>query len=102
MKKSEDNRRTLIEWIENAPIRSCKIIIAKDYTEIGGHYHNNKYEWFYVLSGFAQYSLNNGDYYNFEEVIYIPKGVKHTFKLTKGTVMLGAASQPFDINDEIK
>jgi len=97
----KDNRRTIIEWIRDYPIRSCKVIIANEDTEIGGHYHNNKEDIFYLLSGEGFYKLGNGKFKPMEIATLIPKKKRHTFQLKKGAVVLEASTMPFDINDEL-
>lgn len=99
--KHIDNRRTLIEWIADSPIRSCKVVIAKGDTEVGNHYHLLKDEYFYLLSGEGEYKLGDDDFKSMIDVVFVPKGLRHTFKLKEGSVLLGAASEPFDVNDEI-
>jgi mannose-6-phosphate isomerase-like protein (cupin superfamily) len=101
MLKHEDNRRTLIEWIQDAPVRSCKIVIAKEDTEIGGHHHDKKDEIFYLLSGKGEYKLDEAEFAPLNKVLYIRRGTKHSFRLSKDSVLLGAATEPFNPNDEI-
>ena len=99
----EDERRTLIEWVKDFPVRSCKVVITKSPQSIGNHYHKNKDEIFYLLKGSGEFtqdgetsSLNEGD------VVYVPAGSEHSFKLSEGAILLGAATKPFDENDEHK
>jgi mannose-6-phosphate isomerase-like protein (cupin superfamily) len=101
MKKHEDNRRVLIEWVEDSPMRSCKVVIAKGETVVGEHYHKNKDEIFYLLIGRGEYNLG-GNWFPFGDPLFIPRGTWHSFRLSDGAILLGAASEPFDINDEIK
>jgi len=97
----EDSRRKLIEWVKDYPIRSCKVIIAKDDCVVGDHYHNHKTELFYLLSGEGEYQLDiDGDWKPLTDVVFAPKGMRHIFKLRKDSVLLSAASKPFDSKDE--
>lgn len=93
----------MIEWIQNFTVKSCKVAIAKGLTEIGDHYHNNKDEIFYLLSGTGEYKLSpTFKFEPLEGVIFVPRNTWHLFKLSDGAVLLGAATEPFDPNDEIK
>lgn len=93
----------LIEWIQNFTVKSCKVAIAKGETEIGDHYHKNKDEVFYLLSGKGEYKFNqNDEFIPIEDVVFVPRNTYHLFKLSDGAILLGAATEPFDPNDEIK
>jgi mannose-6-phosphate isomerase-like protein (cupin superfamily) len=98
--KHEDDRRILIEWVRDYPVRFCKAIIIKSGTEIGDHYHKKKDEIFYLLKGSGTVTL--GDLtYSFQEdtSIFIPRKQNHSFKLKKGSILLGAATKPYDPED---
>ena len=99
--KHIDNRRTLIEWISDFPIRTCKVLIIHSDLEIGNHYHKEKEEIFYLLKGKGTLTVD-GEEKPFKEndVIHIPKNTKHTFKLKKGSILLGAGTSPFNQNDD--
>lgn len=96
----EDERRKLIEWIPDFPMRTSKVLIAKEDCELGNHYHNEKDSLFYLLQGEGEY--NTGfEWLPIEGTVFVPKGVPHTFKVKKGSIMLEAASTPYDPDDEI-
>jgi mannose-6-phosphate isomerase-like protein (cupin superfamily) len=98
--KHEDERRILIEWVRDYPVRFCKAIIIKSGTEIGDHYHKEKEEIFYLLKGMGTVALD-GATRDFKEgdCIFIPKGQNHSFKLEEGSILLGAATKPYDPKD---
>lgn len=99
----EDNRRKLIEVISDEAIRSVKIIEAKYDCIVGDHYHKNKDENFYLISGGGTVTI--GDFMSPMTVgrLYaVPRGTYHKFELRENSMMLGTASEPFDENDEIK
>ena len=100
--RHEDDRRILIEWIQDLPMKACKVVIAKGNIEVGNHYHKNKDEVYYLLSGNGEYSLDNSEFQPFEDVLFVPRDIKHTFRLKKDSVLLGACSEPFDASDEIQ
>lgn len=101
--KHEDHRRTLIEWIQDFTVRSCKIVVAHNGFEIGNHYHKEKDEIFYLFKGIGSVELD-GEKEMFKEgdIVYVPKGCRHTFNLKEGSILLGAATKPFNENDEIR
>ena len=101
----EDDRRLLIEWVEDMPMRSAKALIAKSAQAVGDHYHDKKDEVFFLLTGTARRVVISG----VEELDvhaprkwYIPRGVHHVFELEKGSILLSAASERFDPSDELK
>jgi quercetin dioxygenase-like cupin family protein len=97
----DDSRRTLIEWVKNYPMRSSKIVIAKEDCIVGDHYHNHKTEIFYLLSGEGEFCLGiDGEWKSLTDVVFVPKGVRHTFRLKGGSILLSAASRQFDSKDE--
>lgn len=100
--KHEDHRRTLIEWVNDFPIRSCKVVIPHFGFDIGDHHHLKKDEIFYLLKGYGQVKLD-GDKHYFREgdCILVKRGVRHSFNLAEGSILLGAATEPFDKDDEI-
>ena len=102
MFKHEDERRTLVEVIEDLPIRAVKVLTAKEGCVVGDHYHTKKMEWFYLVSGSGTFEIGKekGDLKT-NELYACPPQVIHTFWLTEGSVLLGLASEPFDPNDEI-
>jgi len=101
----DDNRRKLIEWIDDIPFRSAKVVIAKSDERIGHHYHNKKDEVFLLLEGKAKkVIIGDEEEYNISapKRWYVPKGTYHSFELKKGSILLGVATEPFDPEDEIE
>lgn len=102
--KHDDQRRTLIEYVQNLPIRSCKALLIKEDTTVGNHYHKFKDEVFYLLKGYGSVLLGEGEMHPLQEgdIVYAPRGVKHIFNLHKDSILLEAGSEPFDPNDDYK
>ena len=101
--RHDDERRILTEWIKDFPIRSCKVVEAKKDCIVGNHYHKNKDEIFYLLKGSGEVELDGlSEILQIGDIIYIPANQKHAFELTKGSILLGAATKPYDPNDEYK
>lgn len=101
--KHEDERRILIEWVNNIPFKSAKIVIAKNDLPLGEHYHNNKDEIFYLLKGNGSIKLDQVEsVFNEGDCIFVKRGTMHTFVLSAGSILLGVGSEPFDSNDEIQ
>jgi mannose-6-phosphate isomerase-like protein (cupin superfamily) len=98
--KHEDDRRILIEWVRDYPVRFCKAIIIKSGNEIGNHYHLEKEEIFYLLKGNGTVTLD-GHTRDFKEgdCIFIPKAQNHSFNLKRGSIILGAATKPYNPKD---
>lgn len=107
--RHEDNRRILTEWIKDIPMKRCKIIEMKTKEVLGNHYHLKSDSVFYIHKGRGKYMLKSIEPNSkkimgwlFEgDCIFVPKGVIHTFTLVAGTIMLEAASEPYDKEDEI-
>lgn len=107
--KHEDNRRTLIEWIKDTPVRSVKTIFVKDKIALGNHYHLKKDEIFYLLKGKGVYVLTNKEKktyvrnWIFEgDCVFVERGTIHTFTLYPDSILLEAATEPYDPIDEIR
>ena len=101
--KHEDDRRTLIEWIDDFPIRNSKILILKRDCVLGNHYHNEKIDTFYLLKGSGYYKIGE-EYGMIEEGDCLRADIKqpHTFRLKKGSILLEASTTPFNKEDEIQ
>lgn len=100
----EDERRFLLEWIPDMLFRSAKAVVAKRDSVIGNHYHRNKDEVFFLLSGTARRVVMGGH----EELgvsaprkWFAERGTRHLFELEKGAILLSAATDVFDPADEI-
>lgn len=107
--KHEDKRRTLHEWIENTPVKCVKTIYVKERMPLGNHYHLKKDEIFYLAKGKGFYVLTNRStksYFRewmFEgDCVFVPRGTIHTFELFPGSILLEAATEPYDPIDEIR
>jgi len=101
---NEDERRVLYDWAQGE-FKSCKAVIAKQAIPIGDHYHKNKDEYFFLLSGkFIELTVNEITEQNIPapHYVFIERGMYHKFILEPGSVLLCAATELFDINDEIK
>lgn len=93
-----DKRRTLEDWPE------AKIITANEDCHIGGHYHKLKTEKFILTNGSGSLSIDRGYYQNIAigELITIYPFEYHSFKLTKGSVLIGICSNQYDPTDDYK
>lgn len=105
--RHEDNRRVLVEWVKDLPIRCIKTIFVKDDSPLGNHYHLKKDEVFYLLKGKGTVILttktNQTRQWMFEgECIFVPRGTIHTFNLFPDSILLEAATEPYDPVDEIR
>lgn len=100
--KHEDDRRVLVEWIDDFPITTSKVLIMKRDGLVGNHYHNKKIDTFYLLEGEGTYTIGkrNG---SFKKGMCLRANKKqaHTFYLTKGSILLEASTTPFNKDDEI-
>lgn len=105
--KHEDSRRTLVEWVKDLPIRCIKTIYVKTKMPLGNHYHLKKDEVFYLLKGKGVAILTTPKTYKREwiyegDCIYVPRGTIHTFNLYPDSILLEAATEPYDPIDEIR
>ena len=96
----EDDRRILtsIPYKEG----EIKIIIAKKDCELGNHYHKIKTENFRLIEGEAVATIEQKEY----DLFFQPKSVfvkpyqKHSFKITKDSILFCICSHPYDENDD--
>ncbi len=98
----EDERRTLIEWA-TGNFKECKVVVMKKRGIVGNHWHANKDEAFLLLQGHALLvRIGDQTFYNVEPPFKfeVPRGEFHMFTLTPGSVLLGAASELYDKDDE--
>lgn len=105
--KHEDNRRILVEWVHDMPIKAVKHIFVKEKIALGNHYHLKKDEVFHLLKGKGTVMLTTKDSHTrdwmFEgETVYVPRGTIHTFLLYPDSILLEAATEPYDPSDEIR
>lgn len=102
VERHEDDRRLLIEWIKDFPLRASKIVIAKDNCNIGQHYHSKKDEVFYLLKGYGRVTLDGDtDEMNEGDIVFVGRGIVHSFWLEKESILLGCGTKPFDPDDEL-
>lgn len=104
MQVHEDERRIIFDWAEG-DFKSAKAVIIHEPINIGDHYHNNKTEEFLLLTGeFLELQLGTETQFNVKapHKVIVPKGLYHRFVCTKGSILLGTATELFDENDEIK
>jgi mannose-6-phosphate isomerase-like protein (cupin superfamily) len=107
--KHDNDRRTLTEWNKDIPMKRLKIIEAKGKKSVlGKHYHEKSDSIFYIFKGKGVCTLKPLDnprmsrHWMFEgDCIFVPRRVVHTFELRGGTIMMEAASEPYDPSDEI-
>lgn len=100
----EDDRRILFDWA-NGNFKSAKAVIVKKEIAVGDHYHNKKDEEFLLLQGkFLELIVGNITSMNIPApyYVFIPAGTYHKFICSEGSILLGVATELFDINDEIK
>ena len=109
--RHEDERRILIEWNKDIPMKRSKVLIVKQKSVLGKHYHNNSDSIFYILKGkciLTTRMANREDApvhrkWLFEgDCEFVPRGVIHRFEVFPDTVMLESATEPFNNNDEIQ
>lgn len=101
---NEDQRRVLFDWAQGE-FKSAKAVIAKEAIPVGDHYHKNKDEVFFLLSGRLLEMINGTERVENVEApykIFVPRGTYHKFTLEPGSIFLGVATELFDPNDEIK
>lgn len=108
--RHEDERRTLREWLSDIPVKRCKVIETKKKSILGNHYHNNSDSVFFMMKGKARYELKPNREgakvdmgWMFEDdCIFVPRGVIHTFEVWDNSILLEAASEPYNKEDEIQ
>ncbi len=105
--KHEDKRRTLIEWIKDFPVKSMKTIYVKEKSDLGNHYHLKKDEIFFIAKGkgicILTTKTNQTREWLFEgDCVFVEKGTIHTFTMYPDSILLEAATEPYDPIDEIR
>lgn len=102
--KHEDERRTIYDWAEGN-FKSAKAVVVHSEIAVGDHYHNNKTEEFFLLQGeFLLLQIGSEIKYHVvaPHKLVIPPGTYHKFICSKGSILLGTATELFDPNDEIR
>lgn len=94
----EDDRRVLASYPD------AKMITAKQDTVLGGHYHKRKEETFVLCRGSATATLGDAEPVDLKigEPCTVPPGTVHAFHLTKGSVLVGLCSHPYDPADDFR
>ena len=99
--KHEDNRRILTEWVMDFPLRTCKVLEVKEDSTLGDHYHKEKDEIFYLFKGSGEVTLaGTTELLKEGDIVFARRGIKHTFKLKKDSILLEAGNKPFDKSDD--
>ncbi len=98
----EDERRTLIEWA-NGNFKECKVVKAKVDCLVGQHWHAKKDEVFFLFSGHVYFVVVGDKSWGEIDAPFlwqVPRGTYHAFDLKAGAVLLGAATELYDKDDE--
>ncbi len=99
--KHEDERRSLIEYISDFPIRTSKILFVKQDSVLGNHYHKLKDDIFYLLKGKGTAVINNRAMdFKKGDCILVEKGTQHAFTLRRGSILIESSTTPYDKTDE--
>ena len=106
--RHEDDRRILWEWNKDIPMKRCKAIETKGKVTLGKHYHLKSDSVFFIFKGKGLCILQDlkgevikRDWMFEGDCQFVPREVVHTFELLPDTIMLEAASEPYDKTDEI-
>ena len=101
----KDNRRTIYDWTPKGIYKSNKVVFVHEEISIGDHLHRKKDEHFFLASGkFLELQLGEGTLYNLDApyVVNVPRNTYHRFICSKGSILIGVATEEFDETDEIK
>ena len=100
---SEDGRRKLSEFGNGGNWKVCKVLEAKEDCWVGNHYHKLKDEMFVLLEGSGTFVLEEETRFQHAPFsLFVKRGQYHAFNLTKGSVLLGLASELHDPEDDYK
>lgn len=106
--KHEDDRRILTEYISGIPFKRAKVLVVKQKSQLGRHYHKKNDSVFYLLKGegisslqplgglIEEATMKEGD------CLFVPRNVIHTFELDAGSIMLENSTETYDQEDEIQ
>ena len=107
--KMDDERRTIHEEDDEVTGTSTQAFLIKTGgLPLGNHYHTNKVEAFFVISGEVERLITKdvegeikteSEHIPAGSMIIIPPGLAHTFFLSPGSQMLCYASERFDSRD---
>jgi len=99
----EDERRCFIEWIEDTEVCSLKALIMKSDAIVGNHSHKKKDEYFLLLTGTAKKVIIGKEEYTNVNAPFkwvVPRNTYHSFDLESGSILLSAATKPFEPDDD--
>ena len=99
----EDDRRILYDWA-NGAFKSAKSYNNKKTISVGGHFHSKtKTKNFFIKREILKIKVGEIEDENILAPAYIsvPRGTFHEFLCEEGSILLGTATELFDINDEI-
>ena len=99
----EDERRTLYAWA-TGDFRECKAIVAKEWCVLGDHYHRNKDEHFFLVSGCIEYmQIADTDVRRVKapHFFVVPRNTYHAIHILPGAILLCAMTEAYDPADEI-
>lgn len=101
--RHSDERRTLIDWGNGKTWKTCKTIHVHKAMALGAHYHKLKDERFMLVSGSGTMTLDGKiSDFNSGEVVDVPAGMKHSFTLGSGSVLIGLCTKEFDETDDYR
>lgn len=100
MKTHEDERRKLIDWSDDLPIKTCKIILMKEDCVLGNHYHKIKTERFMLLSGEGQIRRQDEVSMELFKPYPVPPGTWHSFFFKKGSILACLIDKPYSSDDD--
>jgi mannose-6-phosphate isomerase-like protein (cupin superfamily) len=105
---SEDNRRSLYEFGEG-DWKCAKYLDIKSDCVVGGHYHLEKDECFFLVEGRIEHLLTSKPDRTemlvrrdiiAPDVILIPRGLFHEFKIKAGSKLIGLQSEHYNKEDD--
>ena len=101
---NKDERRTIHDFA-SGDFKQVKVVYVTEEIAIGNHYHRNKDEVFFLATGkFLELQVGNTLLFNVDAPyrIEVPKLTYHRFVCEKGSILIGAATELHDDEDEIK
>ncbi len=103
----DDRRRTLVEWINDFPVKCVKTIYVKEKSDLGNHWHAKKDEVFFVAKGKGLCILTTDISQTREwlyegDCVFVGRGTIHTFTMYPDSILLEAATEPYEPSDEIR
>jgi mannose-6-phosphate isomerase-like protein (cupin superfamily) len=100
---SEDDRRKISEFGNGGNWKVCKIVEMKETSTVGDHYHKKKDEMFLLIEGGGTFTIGDKTETQWAPYsIFIPRNTYHSFRLHRGSVLLGLVSEEHDPKDDYK